>query len=250
MVELKYPKYPTYFLVTLLSIIITTGFLGYTVGWEKPDLINVVEKTLPSCVHVRNLTSGGQGSGFAIAKDIVLTAAHVVSGGGQFEVTSIDGTVYKVHKVLRRKDSDVAYLKLKQKVLKPLITDDLEDVKLGQSVFLIGGPLGFQHWPSVTAGIVSSLGVKIDANDIERYDWRVLWQVDAASYPGNSGGPIITLDGVVRGILVGGPYVGQSLSECISYCVPMELIVTDIKMIHTLFAESEYKIITYEERSI
>lgn len=210
----------------------------------KPQLPDAIEATLDSCVHVVNISQGWQGSALAIAPDILVTARHVNEGGREFLITTADGKEYRAFQAISSKKYDIGFIKLEESVLKPAKTGGLKDLRLGESVYVIGGSLGKINWPNITAGIVSCLSRDLENSVAPKsFGWDILWQVDAATYPGNSGGPIFSLDGVARGILVGG-FGGI---ECLSYCVPLEVAMPDISEIRQLFIQDEYWIEEKEE---
>ncbi len=202
-------------------------------------LPDAVEATLDSCVHVVNVTQGWQGSAVAITPDILVTARHVNEGGREFLITTVDGNEYTATQAISSKKYDIGFIKLDEPVLTPVATGSLDALRLGESVYVIGGSLGKMNWPNITAGIVSCLNRDVEAYRVPKdFGWSVLWQVDAATYPGNSGGPIFSLDGVVRGILVGG-IIGE---ECLSYCVPLSTAMPDITVVRMLFIADEYQV--------
>ena len=213
----------------------TTPFTDL-VQTSLPDAIAV---TLDSCVHVVNVTMGWQGSAVAIAPDILMTAGHVNEGGREFLITTAEGREYTATQAISSKKYDIGFIKMGESVLTPVKTGGLSDLRLGQSVYVIGGSLGKMNWPNVTAGIVSCLNRDLESFGAPvDFGWSVLWQVDAATYPGNSGGPIFSLDGVARGVLVGG--IGGE--ECLSYCVPLEMAMPDLAVIRALFIQDEYRV--------
>ena len=200
---------------------------------------DAVERTLDSCVHVVNVTRGWQGSAFAVAPDILITAGHVNEGGREFLITTADGEEYIAYQAISSKKYDIGFIKLEEPVLHPALVGNIGKLRLGQPVYVIGGSLGKMNWPNVTVGAISCLNRDLESFGAPLdFGWSILWQVDAATYPGNSGGPIFTLDGVVRGILVGG--IGGS--ECLSYCVPLEVAVPDLNVIRLLFIADEYEV--------
>lgn len=206
---------------------------------QNQVLPDAVAQTIDSCVHVTNVTQDWQGSAFAIAPDILVTARHVVEDGEEFLVTTADGEEFTATQAISSKKYDIGFVKLDEPVLTPASTGNIEDLRLGESVYVVGGSFGKMNWPNITAGIVSCLDRDLESFGAPKdYGWSILWQVDAASYPGNSGGPIFTLDGVARGILVGG-IRGE---ECLSYCVPLDVAVPDLTVIRLLFIGDEYEV--------
>jgi len=134
----------------------------------------------------------GIGSGFIISQDgYVLTNAHVVDGADEVYVTLTDKHEFKAKVVGIDKRTDVAVVKIDGSKLPWLPIGDSDKIKAGQWVVAIGSPFGLDN--SVSAGIVSS-----KARDTG--DFLPLIQTDVAVNPGNSGGPLINMNGEVIGI--------------------------------------------------
>lgn len=193
-----------------------------------------LERTLNTVVHITNETRGWQGSGVAISKDIVLTAKHVLENGVNFTVTLNDGTEVKAYKAISHNDYDVGFLRVEKPMLSPAKLGSSERLNLGQELYVIGSPYGKINFNSVTFGIVSGLDRSYKGYGIDKYGWSIAFTTDAAGHPGNSGCPVFTKDGVVRGILVGG------FSPVLCIVMPVELILDDIEEIKLLFIQLDY----------
>jgi len=195
---------------------------------SESQLINTIAKTVgPSVVSV-NVTSTSQNNGFfgyglpqseeSAGTGIIITSAgliitnrHVVPDGTtNVSVTLSDGTELKDVSVVGRTSSnsslDVAFLKINDtqgKTLTPAVIGDSSKVQVGDAVVAIGNALG-QFQNTVTSGIVSGFGRSVQASsqgsgqDAENLD--NLFQTDAAINEGNSGGPLVNLNGQVIGI--------------------------------------------------
>ncbi|WP_347556746.1 Do family serine endopeptidase [Robbsia sp. KACC 23696] len=134
----------------------------------------------------------GVGSGFILSADgFVMTNAHVVQGADAIYVTLTDRRQYKARLIGVDKLTDVAVVKIDAKNLPAVTIGDSSDVRVGEWVLAIGSPFGLEN--TVTAGIVSAKS---------RYTGEYLpfIQTDVAVNPGNSGGPLIDLQGNVIGI--------------------------------------------------
>ena len=109
---------------------------------------------------------------------------------------------------------------------------------LGQPIFIIGSPFGKINFNNVTLGVIS--GLDRDWEELSRhgdpYGWKVAFTSDAGAHPGNSGGPVFTLDGVCRGLLVGG------FSPVLNCSMPSDLFINDIENIKLMFAFNKYKV--------
>lgn len=151
------------------------------------------------------------GTGIIISSDgIIMTNRHVVPAGTKtVSVTLADGTELKDVEVLGRTGSsdslDVAFLKItnaKGKKLQPATIGDSSKVGVGDTVVAIGNALG-QFQNTVTSGIISGYGRSVQASSStgdssENLD--DLFQTDAAINEGNSGGPLVNMNGQVIGI--------------------------------------------------
>jgi serine protease Do len=156
-------------------------------------------------------TERSAGTGMILTSDgLIMTNRHVVPDGTtNVSVTLSDGTVYDNVKVVgRTSDSDsldVAFLQIqdtKGKKLTPIKLGDSSKVKIGDPVVAIGNALG-QFQNTVTSGIISGYGRSVqasasDGSSAENLD--DLFQTDAAINEGNSGGPLVDLNGEVIGM--------------------------------------------------
>lgn len=152
------------------------------------------------------------GTGFIIdAKGIIVTNRHVVPlGTTRVSVILADGTKFDNVTVLGRTSAnssqDVAFLKiadLKGKTLTPATLGDSSKVQVGDRVIAIGNALG-QFQNTVTSGIISGFGRDVTAGDSSGLaaseSLTDLFQTDAAINEGNSGGPLVNINGEVIGM--------------------------------------------------
>jgi S1-C subfamily serine protease len=167
----------------------------------------------PSVVRVEGVIEGkkgkkgqvelgrGIGTGVVIRDNgTILTNLHVVQEAEKITVTFADGTESPAGIVNVQPDNDMAVLRASK------LPDDLQaatlrttgDLQPGEEVVAIGFPFGIG--PSVSSGVVSGLGRAFRSPEGGQI-MRNLIQFDAAANPGNSGGPLITMDGQVVGIV-------------------------------------------------
>lgn len=135
------------------------------------------------------------GSGFIVSSDgYVLTNNHVVEGADEIVVRLSDRRELPATLVGTDPRSDVAVLKIKGDNKLPVVKiGKSKELKVGEWVFAIGSPFGFDH--TVTAGIVSAVGRSLPSENYVPFI-----QTDVAINPGNSGGPLFNMDGEVVGI--------------------------------------------------
>ncbi|XP_025975934.2 serine protease HTRA2, mitochondrial [Dromaius novaehollandiae] len=187
-------------------------------------IADVVEKTAPALVYVeivgRHPFSGrdvpiSNGSGFLVSPDgLIVTNAHVVANRRRVRVKLASGEQYDA--VVQDVDqvADIATIKIKPK--HPLPTLPLgrsSEVRQGEFVVAMGSPFALQN--TITSGIVSSAQrgsreLGLTASDMEYI------QTDAAIDFGNSGGPLVNLDGEVIGVNT------MKVTSGISFAIPSD----------------------------
>jgi putative serine protease PepD len=140
-----------------------------------------------------------QGTGFMYdSKGDIVTIDHVISGSSSVSVKLSDGSSYKATVVGSDPSTDLAVLLIDAPASKlvPLALADSSKVSIGDGVVAIGNPFGLDG--SVTSGIVSALNREIAAPDDTPIEGAI--QTDAAINHGNSGGPLLNLQGQVIGV--------------------------------------------------
>ncbi len=158
---------------------------------------DVYRQVAPSVVLITT-SKGSLGSGVIVTDTgAVLTAHHVVSGGGAISITFADGTKAAATVASSNPKIDIATLTPKKlpEVVVPATLGGGADV--GSDVVAIGNPLGLRA--STTTGIISGLNrsTKTKAGTLSG-----LIQFDAAVNPGSSGGPLLNAQGLVVGVVV------------------------------------------------
>ena len=188
----------------------------------RPSVVRVVgygeEKKTPEArteKRGRNLAKGkppeadgppgeverGVGTGVVIVdKGVILTNLHVVAGADKIRVTFFDGLESTATITGVQPENDLAVLQA-QKIPDDLVAATMRstaDLRSGDQVAAVGFPFGIG--PSVSAGVVS--GLKRSFRSPEgKQELGNLIQFDAAANPGNSGGPLINMDGEVLGVV-------------------------------------------------
>jgi S1-C subfamily serine protease len=220
-------------LVMLGALLALGAYLAYT--WQKPaprtftqaDIDAAVLHTLetktlpstaakayeavrPSVVRVRQLGEPKEGerdieksvgSGVVIVDSgIILTNLHVVAGGDRLGVVFYDGTESEATVIGVQPENDLAVIQAKTLPddLQPATLRGTGDLALGDEVIAVGFPFGIG--PSVTSGVISGLR-RVHKSKDGTHDMVNLIQFDAAANPGSSGGPLVTAEGEVVGIV-------------------------------------------------
>ncbi len=174
---------------------------------------NLAEFASPAVVQIRSesksgtdvmgrmmMPMGGEGSGVIIRPDgYIVTNDHVVGGFDKVQVYLQDGRHFP-GTVMRAEENDIAVVKIEAKDLPTLAFADSATVKPGEFSIAIGSPFGFEN--SVTVGHISALGRSNFIRD-GRSGGRAytdLIQTDTPINMGNSGGPLLNIDGQIIGI--------------------------------------------------
>lgn len=178
--------------------VLSRNFIADAVSIASPSVVNIV-----SPIHGMMATGVSSGSGFILSKDgFIVTNAHVVSQSyhGTVVVTLWDHRHFdgKVHSIDRL--SDIALIKIENATKEDLPVAKMGasgKLKAGEFVVALGSPMHLTN--SVTFGIVSSPARHGSDLGIENNRTNFI-QTDAAINIGNSGGPLVNLDGEVIGI--------------------------------------------------
>ena len=180
---------------------------------KSKNVADILEKTMESVVGISKLkdngssifststeTSLGLGTGVIISENgYILSNEHVT--GAKYSTCYItlenskkyDGTV-----VWSDSDLDLSITKMEAENLKYINLGDSSKIRVGETVYAIGNPIGFEFRRTVTSGIISSKNrtIKLEEKDSASY-MSDLIQTDATINPGNSGGPLIYPNGDV-----------------------------------------------------
>jgi len=167
----------------------------------------------------------GAGSGFIYEADgYILTNHHVIEDADEIIVRMADRREFEAELIGSDESSDIAVLKIEADGALPFLhLGESESLRAGEWVAAIGSPFNFEQ--SVTAGIVSAKG---RTNRAQQYVPFI--QTDVAINRGNSGGPLLNMDGEVVGInswilSSSGGYIGLSFS------IPVEVAVSTAKQL-------------------
>ena len=152
-------------------------------------------------------TSESEGSGVIYKKNgntaYVVTNNHVISGADSFYVMLYSGKRVKATVVGKDSVSDLAVLKIDAKNVEQTATfGNSDNIQVGETALAIGSPMGSEYATSLTQGIISAKKRTLDitnSSGVTTGSTTVI-QTDAAINSGNSGGPLINLDGQVIGI--------------------------------------------------
>jgi len=161
-------------------------------------------------------------SGFIIDRSgLVATSYHVIDDYNRFTVRLVDGSIHEAEVAARDELADIALLKIDLSdmgdAVRQVEMGDSDAVQPGDSVTVIGTPLGLQY--TVTAGVVSGVGRRVGATYLDD-----LIQIDAALDPGNSGGPVFNSKGKVIGIAAAHIW----LAENKGFAIPINMLTSQL----------------------
>ena len=175
---------------------------------------DAIDKVYDSVLCIQVLDQSGSvtssGSGFVYSKDskygYILTNSHVVSGATTVQGVLSNNNTVELKVLGTDSYTDLAVLRMDAKdVLQVASIGKSSNIKVGNTVFTVGSPMGSDYSGTVTKGILSGKDRLIETSSstnsytTESYIVKVM-QTDAAISPGNSGGPLVDLAGDVIGI--------------------------------------------------
>ncbi|ADG67843.1 peptidase S1 and S6 chymotrypsin/Hap [Planctopirus limnophila DSM 3776] len=179
---------------------------------DEKTTIEIFRESLPSVVYISSLTvnraqaspnpvqiTRGTGSGFVWDhQGHVVTNYHLIRNAQSATVILADNSEWDAALVGYEPDRDLAVLRIKAPAsrLRPIPVGTSDDLQVGQKVFAIGNPFGFDH--TLTTGVISGLGRDVPGATGETI--RGMIQTDAAINPGNSGGPLLDSAGRLIGV--------------------------------------------------
>ena len=168
----------------------------------------MVDRVMPAVVLIE--TTAGRGSGFYVSHDTLITNVHVVQNDGYVTLRRMDGTSVSARVATKAPAFDIAILKVSSPSASQTVIPmgNAQSLRPGQEIIVIGSALGTLQ-NSVSRGVVSGLRTAGGAT---------LVQTDAATNPGNSGGPMLDRNGMVVGITT----MGYRGAEGLNFGVAIE----------------------------
>lgn len=180
---------------------------------KSKNIADVLENTMESVVGISKLkdngssifsngneTSLGLGTGVIVSENgYILSNEHVT--GSKYSICYItlgNSKKYEGTVVWSDTDLDLSITKIETKGLKYIKIGNSSEVRIGETVYAIGNPIGFEFRRTVTSGIISSKNRSIKLEEENNVSYMSdLIQTDATINPGNSGGPLIYPNGEV-----------------------------------------------------
>jgi S1-C subfamily serine protease len=162
------------------------------------SVVNITSQVMQYNYFYQAVPQEGTGSGFVYdAQGHIVTNNHVIEGADSITVTLMNGKVFKAKVTGQDPQNDLAVIQINGTgIPEPLSIADSSQLSVGQFVIALGSPFRLQG--TLTFGVISALGRNIQSPDGEYISEAI--QTDAAVNPGNSGGPLLDLQGRVIGI--------------------------------------------------
>lgn len=204
-----------------------------------------------SILSKSNESELGLGTGMIVTADgYILSNEHVT--GEKYSrcyITLENGNNYEGTVVWSDSDLDLSITKIKAQNLPFVTLGDSNQIRVGETVYAIGNPIGFEFRRTVTSGIISAKNrtIKIEETNNQSY-MSDLIQTDATINPGNSGGPLIYPNGEVVGINT----VKISTAEGIGFAIPINVVKPIIKSFQETgeFTQASMGIYAYDKEVI
>lgn len=215
----------------------TASVLSFSQTDIQTEIIRAVEKVSPAVVTVIGTIPGQMtffgkapdetvsGSGVIISEQgYIVTNHHVVEGATDLTVILSNGEQVKAKLINADMYADLAVLKAEGNMPSVAVFGDSDRLNPGETVIAIGSPLG-EFRNTVTAGVISATGRIL--NTEKGYAMEDLIQTDAAINQGNSGGPLVNLNGEIIGIntlIVRGGIGTTTIAEGLGFAIPSNTV--------------------------
>ncbi len=227
---------------------------------KSQTIADMIEETTQKVVGISKLKNTGTtlltnasekdlglGSGVIVTSNgYILSNEHVT--GGKYSkcyITLEDGQNYEGTVAWSDQDLDLSLTKIKAENLPYITLGNSSNVKIGETVYAIGNPIGYEFRRTVTSGIISAKNrtIKIEETNKTSYMSNLI-QTDATINPGNSGGPLIYANGEIIGINT----VKITSAEGIGFAIPINVIKNVIQSYQTTdnFEEATLGIYAYD----
>jgi serine protease Do len=202
---------------SVVSIVITQQVPIYQRYWSNPFLNDELDQETKE-------VETGAGTGFIVSSNgLIITNRHVVEDeDASYTVFLSDGTQKSANVIARDTLLDIAFLDIEGEDYIPLPLGSSSNIKIGQRVISIGNALGL-YGNTVSTGIVSGLSRDIEArsqNSFRTERLTDLIQTDASINLGNSGGPLLDIEGNVIGVNVA---IAKN-AENIGFAIPIDSV--------------------------
>ena len=186
-----------------------------------------IDKVYDAVFLIEATTRSGKstGSGFAYKVDnkngYIITNAHVVINATNVTITNSKGETFDAEILGSDTYADIAVLSTKaENVSKIAEIGDSSKIELGDTIFTVGSPLGSEYFGTVTKGIIAGKNRLVGSGSI----MLEAIQIDAAINEGNSGGPLLNINGEVIG--VNSMKIASDKIEGMGFAIPINTVMS------------------------
>ena len=228
---------------------------------EEENVLNSIEKSTKAVVGISKMSSIGTsifninstkilelGTGVIVSENGYIITNQHVSGNiySKCFVTLYNGKEYTANVIWANSDIDLAVIKIDEYGLDTIDLGDSESIRIGETVYAIGNPIGLDFQRSVTKGIISAKDRTVKIEEEKTVYMEDLIQTDATINPGNSGGPLINKKGEVIGI----NSVKITSAEGIGFAIPINIIKPIIEKLkqNGTFNEASIGVFAYDSK--
>ena len=226
---------------------------------NSKTVADMLEEVTESVVGISRLTNAGGsilnnissdelglGTGIVVSENgYILSNSHVTGEKYSTCYVTVDENTYKGTVVWSDVELDLSIVKIMANKLTYVQFGDSKNLRVGETTYAIGNPIGYEFRRTVTSGIISALNrtIKIDEDNSTSYISDLI-QTDATINPGNSGGPLINAKGEVIGINT----VKITSAEGIGFAIPINVIKPVVESFKTKgsFEEATLGIYAYD----
>jgi S1-C subfamily serine protease len=189
------------------------------------DVIAIAKSVTPAIARIESMTDRGKTIASAVllrSDGYLATNAHVIADLDEMLVVLSDGSEQAARLVGTDAATDIAILKIDRDQLPVAVLGSATELQAGQLAIAIGSPLGPAGGPSVTLGVISSLGRRVEGAD--GTELRDMIQTDAPSAVGSSGGALCDGSGSVIGMTTAVSTSADSGANALGYAIPVDIV--------------------------
>lgn len=197
---------------------------------ETNSLKASIDKVYDAVFLIEAQTRSGKstGSGFAYKKDgktgYIITNAHVVNNATSVKVVNSKGETFDAKILGMDVYADVAVLSTDAKNITLVASiGDSSKIELGDTIFTVGAPLGSKYFGTITKGIIAGKNRLVGSASI----MLEAIQIDAAINNGNSGGPLVNINGEVIG--VNSMKIASDVIEGMGFAIPINTVMSYVE---------------------
>jgi len=196
-----------------------------TLAQVSADLVALAAQSLPKVCSVYPLhraQKSSQGSGWGYSANLIVTNNHVADGTTkELMIRSRKYGELRAELVGTDADTDLAVLQVDGLNMDPFQIRDVPP-RVGEMCITLGTPLGERHQDSLSLGVVSGIGRQIPRTKTSKFEEVV--QIDALINQGNSGGPLVDVEGRVIGVNFLGRLLQEGVPSGINFAISSEVV--------------------------